>query len=156
MMRGETPAEVGAAIRWGHVPFWALMLSLVGFVRLHMRAGRPWLAWAVCVVRTLSLILDFLFTPNLNFREITAVGHVRFLGESVSIGEGVRNPWMLVGQASLLLLVVFVVDAVMKSGAPGRRTSVPVAGEHDGVLYRGEHRDISCWHFGELSPCRSR
>jgi PAS domain S-box-containing protein len=113
MMRGETPAEVGAAIRWGHVPFWAMMLSLVGFVRLHMRAGRPWLAWAVCVVRTLSLILNFLFIPNLNFREITAVGHVRFLGESVSIGEGVRNPWMLVGQASLLLLVIFVVDATV-------------------------------------------
>jgi two-component system, LuxR family, sensor kinase FixL len=111
MMRAETSAGVGAAIRWGHVPFWALMISLVGFVRLHMRAGRPWLAWAVCVVRTLSLILNFLFTPNLNFREITVLGHIRFLGESVSIGEGVRNPWMLVGQASLLLLVVFVVDA---------------------------------------------
>jgi two-component system sensor kinase FixL len=113
MMRAETPTAVGAAIRWGHVPFWALMISLVGFVRLHMRAGRPWLAWAVCVVRTLSLILNFLFTPNLNFREITAVRHIRFLGESVSIGEGVRNPWMLVGQASLLLLVVFVVDATL-------------------------------------------
>ena len=60
MMRAETGAEVGAAIRWGHVPFWALMISLVGFVRLHMRAGRLWLAWAVCVVRTLSLILNFL------------------------------------------------------------------------------------------------
>jgi PAS domain S-box-containing protein len=113
MMRAETPTAVGAAIRWGHVPFWALMISLVGFVRLHMRAGRPWLAWAVCAVRTLSLILNFLFTPNLNFREITAVRHIRFLGESVSIGEGVRNPWMLVGQASLLLLVVFVVDATL-------------------------------------------
>ena len=113
MMRAETPAEVGAAIRWGHVPFWALMISLVGFVRLHMRAGRPWLAWAVCVVRTLSLILNFLFTPNLNFREITALGHIRFLSESVSIGEGMRSPWMLVGQASLLLLVVFVVDATL-------------------------------------------
>jgi PAS domain S-box-containing protein len=113
MMRAESPTAVGAAIRWGHVPFWALMISLVGFVRLHMRAGRPWLAWAVCVVRTLSLILNFLFTPNLNFREITAVRHIPFLGESVSIGEGARNPWMLVGQASLLLLVVFVVDATL-------------------------------------------
>jgi uncharacterized membrane protein YhaH (DUF805 family) len=90
-----------------------VIVSLVGFVRLYLRAGRPWLAWAVCAVRTLSLILNFLFTPNLNFREITAVRHIRFLGESVSIGEGVRNPWMLVGQASLLLLVVFVVDATL-------------------------------------------
>ena len=123
MMRAETAAQVGLAIRWGHVPFWVLMISLVGFVRLHMRAGRPWLAWAVCVVRTLSLILNFLFTPNLNFREITARGHLHFLGESISIAEGVRNPWMLVGQASLLLLVAFVMDATLtiRRRGDGRR-----------------------------------
>jgi hypothetical protein len=35
------------------------------------------------------------------------------LGESVSVPEGVPNPWMLVAQFSLLLLVIFVVDATI-------------------------------------------
>jgi hypothetical protein len=33
---------------------------------LWLRAGRLWLAWTACGVRALSLILDFVCTPNLN------------------------------------------------------------------------------------------
>ncbi len=90
-----------------------LIVSLVGFVRLHLRAGRLWLAWTVCGLRTLSLILNFVCTPNLNYREITALRHVSFLGDTVVVAEGVPNPWMLIGQLSLLLLVIFVADAAI-------------------------------------------
>jgi len=113
MMRAGTTAEFGLALRWLHAPAWVLVLALVGFVRVHLRAGRPWLAWMVCGVRTLSLVLDFLFTPNLNYREITGLERVPFLGESVSVAVGPANPWMLVGQASLVLWVLFVVDATV-------------------------------------------
>jgi hypothetical protein len=87
---------IKTALRWLHVPAWVFLVTLVGFVRLHLRAGRLWLAWSVCSVRTLSLILNSIFTPNLNYREITALRHIRFLGESVSLGGGVSNPWMLI------------------------------------------------------------
>jgi two-component system sensor kinase FixL len=121
LMRAETVQEFGAVLRWGHVPYWVLILSLVGFVRLYLRAGRPWLAYAICGVRTLSLILNFVFTPNLNYREITALRHVRFLGESVSVVDGKSNPWMLVGQASFLLLAIFVVDVMLAVWRRGDR-----------------------------------
>jgi hypothetical protein len=98
MMRAETPAAFGTAVRWGHAPIWVVFVSLVGFVRLYLRAGRLWLA---CGLRTLSLILNFVFTPNLNYREITAFRHVSFLGETVVVAEGVPNPWMLIGQLTL-------------------------------------------------------
>ena len=121
LMRAATAREFGVALRWAHVPYWVLIVSLVGFVGFYLRAGRLWLAWAVCGARTLSLILDFVFTPNLNFREITALRHVRFLGESVSVAEGRANPWMLVGQASFLLFVVFVVDVMLTVWRRGDR-----------------------------------
>ena len=57
MMRADTPAAFGSALRWGHLAVWMIFLSLVAFVRLHLHAGRPWLAWSACGVRTLSLIL---------------------------------------------------------------------------------------------------
>jgi two-component system, LuxR family, sensor kinase FixL len=113
LMRTETPGAFGMVVRWAHVPVWVLIVSLVGFVRLYLRAGRLWLAWTVCAVRTLSLILNFVCTPNLNYREITALRHVRFLGETVVVAKGVPNPWMLIGQLSLLLLVIFVADAAI-------------------------------------------
>lgn len=128
MMHSATPAQFGAAGRWLHVPVWVLILALVGFVRLFLRTGRPWLAWSVCGVRTLSLVIDFLQTPNLNYREITRLREVTFLGETVAIAEGVPNPWMLVGQVSLLLLVVFAVEATIAAWRQGDRQRAVVVG----------------------------
>jgi two-component system, LuxR family, sensor kinase FixL len=128
MMRAGTPEQFGMAVRWTYVPAWALIVSLVGFVRLYLRAGRPWLGWAVCGLRTLSLILNFLTGANLNYREITAVRRIPFLGESVSVAEGVSNPWMLVGQLSLLLLVIFVADAALTVWRRGDRRQALVVG----------------------------
>src|SRR5882757_5410266 len=129
MMGAETPEAFGTAVRWGHVPIWVLFVSLVGFVRLYLRAGRLWLAWTACGMRTLSLILNFLYTPNLNYREITALRHISFLGERVVVAEGIPNPWMLVGQFSLLLLVIFVADAAITVWQRGdRRQALSVGG----------------------------
>jgi PAS domain S-box-containing protein len=129
MMGAETPEQFGIAVRWAHVPVWVIMASLVIFVRLYLRAGRQWLAWAVVGVRTLSLILDFVFSPNINYRQITALRHVSFLGESVSVATGVPNPWMLVAQLSLLLLVIFVADAAITVWQRGdRRQALMVGG----------------------------
>src|SRR5438093_4024682 len=121
LMRAETPEQFGSVARWIHVPGWVLIVSIVAFVRLYLNAGRRWLAWTVVAVRTLSLILNFVISPNLNYRKITGLRHVPFLGESVSVPKGVPNPWMLVGQFSLLLLVIFVVDATITVWRRGNR-----------------------------------
>src|SRR5215210_5438764 len=76
IMHAETPQQFATAVRWTHVPVFVLVISLVGFVRLYLRAGRPWLAWTVCGARMLALILNFLTGVNLNYREITAVQRI--------------------------------------------------------------------------------
>ncbi|HUO10586.1 MAG TPA: ATP-binding protein [Phycisphaerae bacterium] len=113
MMRAQTPAAFAVALRWLHVPTWAIVLSIVVFVRLHMGVGRLWLAWSIGVVRTLVLCLNFLVGDNLNYLKVTQVQQIRFLSETVSIGKGVANPWMLLGQLSLLLWFAFVTDATI-------------------------------------------
>jgi PAS domain S-box-containing protein len=129
MMQAETPGQFGTALRWLHVPAWALLVALVGFVRLYLRAGRSWLAWSFVGLRTLSLLLDFLVGQNLNYLEITRLRHIPFLGESVSVAKGVANPCMLVGQLSLLLLVLFVSDATVAVWRRGnRRQALAVGG----------------------------
>jgi two-component system sensor kinase FixL len=128
ILRAETPAEFATALRWIHVPTWVLTLSLVGFVRLQLRAGRLWLAWTFCALRTLALLLNFLIGQNLNYREVTGLRHIPFLSESASLAEGVPNPWMLVGQLSLLLLVIFTVDAGLAVWRRGDRRQALVTG----------------------------
>ena len=128
MMRAETPGQFGTALRWVHVPAFALIVGLVGFVQIYLRAGRRWLAWTTCAVRAFSLLLNFLMEPNVNYREITRLRHIPFLGDSVSVCEGVPSPWNLVGHLSLLLLVIFVADAGITVWRRGDRRQAVVVG----------------------------
>jgi PAS domain S-box-containing protein len=128
-MRAETTAQYGAVLRWAHLPVWVLIVSVVWFVRLYLRAGRPWLAWSICGLRTLALILNFLFTPNLNYREITGLRHLQWWGgETVSAPIGVPNPWTLIGQLSVLLLLIFFVDVTITVWRRGDRRRALVVG----------------------------
>jgi two-component system, LuxR family, sensor kinase FixL len=128
-MHADSPAQFALAIRWEHVSVWVTTLALAGFVRLYLRAGRTWLLWTVCGLRTVSLFLNFLTGQNLNYREVTRLGHLSFLGETVSIGQGMPNPWMLAGQLSSLWLLIFVVDAAIAVWQRGdRRRALMVGG----------------------------
>jgi PAS domain S-box-containing protein len=128
LMRAETPAQFGTVARWIHVPGWVLIVSIVAFVRLYLKAGRLWLAWTVVAMRTLALILNFVISPNINYRKLTALRHMPFLGEPVSVPVGVPNPWMLVAQFSLLLLVIFVMDASITVWRRGNHRRALVVG----------------------------
>jgi PAS domain S-box-containing protein len=106
-----------------------VFLALVGFVLTFLRAGRPWLAAAVCGLRTVSLLLNFAVGPNLNYQEVTNLRRIWFLGESVTVAEGVRNPLMLVGQVSVILFVIFIMDATITVWRRGdRRQALTLGG----------------------------
>jgi PAS domain S-box-containing protein len=128
MVLSATPAQFATALRWLHVPTWVIVVSLPGFVLSHLRAGRLWLAWAVFALRTLALLLNFVTGQNLNYREVTALRHIPFLSGTASLGVGVSNPWMLVGQLSLLFLVIFTVDAAITVWRRGDRRKALVTG----------------------------
>jgi two-component system, LuxR family, sensor kinase FixL len=128
-MRAETTAQYGALLRWAHLPVWMLIVSVVWFVHLYLRAGRRWLVWTVCGLRTLALVLNFLFTPNLNYREITSLRHLSWWGgETVSAPVGVPNPWTLIGQLSIVLLFIFLVDAAITVWRRGDRRPALIVG----------------------------
>ena len=128
MMLARTPAEFASTLKWAHIPVWLVLVSLVGFVRLFLKAGRPWLAWTVCGLRTSALVLNFLVGQNLNYREITRLRQIPFLGESVQIAEGVPNPWMLVGQLGLIALLIFAADASVTAWRRGDRHNALTVG----------------------------
>jgi len=110
LLRATTTESYGQILRWLLVPAFLVLACFVVFVRVYFRAGRWWLVWAICGVEALGVILNFIFTPNLIFREITALRHVPFLGASVAIPVGATNPWMLVNEVSKLLVQWFLID----------------------------------------------
>jgi len=140
MLHANTVGQYTALVRWIHVPVWVLTLSFVAFVRLYLRAGRRWLAWSIYGLRTLVLIVNFISTPNINFRVITGLRHFSWWGEIVSVPVGVPNPWGLLSNLSLLLLLIFSVDATITVWRRGDRQRALVVG---GSMILGT---ILAWH----------
>lgn len=121
MIQAQTPEEFGIALKWAHVPIWILVVSLVAFVRVYLQAGRLWLAWSAVGLRTIALLLNFTTGQSLNYNEITGLRRISFLGELVSVPVGVPNPWMLIGQLSSLLILIYLADASITAWRLGTR-----------------------------------
>ena len=128
LIRADTSEEYCAILRWRAVPVWVLVLSLVGFTRLYLRAGRSWLAWSACSLKTLTLIINFVFTPSLYYLEINALRQLSWGGEEASIVLGTPNPWSLLNQVTLLLLLVFFADATITVWRRGDRRRALIVG----------------------------
>src|SRR5436305_1637393 len=129
MMNAQTVEQYQTLVRWVHVPTWVLTVSFVAFVRLYLRAGRRWLAWSIYGLRTLVLALNFIFPVSINFRAITDIRHFSCAGEIVSVPVGIPNPWGLLSQVSLLLLLIFSVDVTFTVWRRGdRRRALLIGG----------------------------
>ena len=113
IMDSQTTEQIITAMRWMHVAVAVTVVALVGFVRVYLRAGRPWLAWTAIGTRVLVLAINFIATPNANYREIMPPQKFPFLGELVTIPHGVPGPWLWFVELSLVLLLIFVVDATI-------------------------------------------
>lgn len=111
MMKTADPAVFGVLFRWAHVPVWVFFCSTIGYIYLHLQSGRKWLAVMALGLRTVSLIINFLVTPNINYSVITAMKKVPFLGDVVYVPVGVTRPVVLVANLALLFLLLFIVDA---------------------------------------------
>ena len=140
MLNAQTVERYQALVRWIHVPTWVLMVSFVAFVRLYLDAGRAWLAWSIYGLRTLVLILNFIFPVSINFRAITDIRHFSWGGEIVSVPVGLPNPWGLISQVSLFLLLIFSVDATITVWRRGDRRRALLVG---GSMIFGA---ILAWH----------
>jgi two-component system sensor kinase FixL len=132
IMHARTIGAIGRAMQWAHVPIFFLVAGIAGFVHSYFGTGRLWLGLATCGVRFVCLVINFASPPNLNFRQITEVRRISFLGETVSMPGGVVSAWTRLGEVSSLLLLIFVIDASLKlwrrGTAEGRRRAAVVGG----------------------------
>jgi signal transduction histidine kinase len=128
MMRAATPDELMRALRWAHVPLFSWLVSTMWFVRVYLRAGRGWLAWTILIIRVVMLIFNFEPGKNLTFQAALPLQRIQFLGEPVTVPAGVVNPWQLVTQATVILILVFVADAGMTAWRRGDRRKALIVG----------------------------
>ena len=119
MMGIADVSQLGPTLQWYHFFRWLVTIALVGFIHFHLRAGRPWLELSVIGIRTAALLLNLFVSPNAFYSSIEGLNRVQFLGETVTMVEGVPNPLMLLSQVSLLLIAAYLVDTTWKSYTVG-------------------------------------
>lgn len=111
MFRATTVEEYGLALRWYQVPIFLAFCSVVGILHLGFRTDRFWLGLVACGLRFVSLVINFVQDPNLNYVALTGIETVTVLGESVASAEGVTSPWLLLAQITLIILLLYIIDA---------------------------------------------
>ncbi len=162
LMRAESPERYALVLRWALVPVTGVVLGLVGFVRVYLHAGRPWLAWTVAGLRLFgSLVVNFLSPVGAVYTAITDLRPVRLFGETVSTAVGIENPWNRINQLSTVFMLAFFVDAAVTTWRRGdRRRAVIVAGSisfygllgmiHPALIHAGKLRSPYFLTFGFL------
>jgi PAS domain S-box-containing protein len=127
-LRAQTPAEYGELWRWALLLGMLEGVSIAWFIRLYLRAGRLWLLWLICGLRALMLVLNFAPGPNFYFREITRLQQTPLLGELISRPHGVLHPWAILMEPSLLLIIIFAIDAAHTAAKRSGRSRAWVLG----------------------------
>lgn len=128
VMRAQTPAEFGVILRWMHLPAAIITVALVWFIRSYLGAGRLWLAWLITGLRGLVLVINFSLSPNATFQEVHALREVFFLGETLSAPVGDVNPWRFLIHLSMVLLLIYTLDAAIAARKLGKGRQALVLG----------------------------
>ena len=129
MMHSSTPEEYLYYAWWAQYPATFSMVSVAWFAYLKLY-GRRWLFWMICASRALVLILHNIFKNGVNFREVTGLGHVTILGETLTYAIAIPNQWQWLAQLSHILLIVLCFEASIR------------------VWKRGEHRQAKVFGTG--------
>lgn len=152
MMKAATAADFASALRWYHVPVWLNVIAVVGFVRCYLNAGRRWLGGLAIGLRSLALGINFLVWPAINYREIVGIRLISWFGDQVTMVLGRPNPWMLVAQAALVVLLIFVIDAAHSVWQRGeRRRSLLIGGSMVFFILMGTIQSVlSFWQWFDV------
>jgi two-component system sensor kinase FixL len=114
-MRTDSPAVYQQTVRWAHANYLLISLGLLGFVHCYFGTGTRWLMGLALGLRTLAVIANFTTGSSLHFISIQRLHSLEFLGQQVTLpAEWVPNPWVLLGQLSSLVLLVYVMDASLR------------------------------------------
>jgi PAS domain S-box-containing protein len=132
MMHAATAEAWGEWVRWSQIPIFLRVTATVAFIRLYFGTGRSWLMWTIIAARGGILVTGFVVDPNFNFERIDSIGHIDFLGDSVTVvGQATAASWQWVATVTSVLVPVFIIDASLtlwRQGTADARRKVLVIG----------------------------
>jgi PAS domain S-box-containing protein len=132
MAHSASGEQFGQILQWEQLPTFLSTVALIFFICRYFGTGRWWLGMTIITIRFVCLVLNFLFPPNLYFRQMTGLEHFTFLGDRVAVPIGTASPWIYLAELSSPLGLIFVLDASVKlwrkGGREAHRRAIVVGG----------------------------
>lgn len=127
LMHSQTGEEYLFYAWWSFIVGNTFTVSIAWFAYVKLNSRR-WLFFTYCALRAFGIFVHFILPNGINFREITSVGQINVLGETLSYPIGVRNSWMILPLLLHLLLTIFCLNASIRSWRRGKRRRALIFG----------------------------
>ena len=108
--------------RLTHVALFALLISMVTFVRRYLGTGPRWLIGVIAILWFAAVVQSFVLPYGVIHAEITELVQVPSIGgETFSAARGPLNPGKFVADAAVILILVFLVVAGWQAAQSGQK-----------------------------------
>ena len=107
-----------------------LLISLVWLVSIQLDSSQRWLAGVIIAIWSAALIVNFVSPGSLVYEQVEEINRSRsFWGEFYSVGSGPANPWNLLANIGVVLIIIYVIINSMKAWQRGeQRRAVRLGG----------------------------
>ncbi len=157
LMRAGSPGQYSDVLRLMMFVVPIGEISLAAFIRWHLKGGRAWLFWSICVLRAIGIPINFVSEGNLVFAEITALEQIAAFGDdriAMPVGVLVDFHWLLNNLPDLLLLI-FIVDTSISAWRhedPLVRRRALLAGGGSAFFFLVAAGHATLFHLGVVPP----
>ena len=130
LMNARDVARYGRLLQWENLSVYALIVSLVLFVRIRLGSQRTWLISLILLLWSVAVVVNFLFPHSVIFLEIDRLDvRQTFWGETFATASGQGNPWVILTYvASLLIFGYVIAEAARVWRAGDRHLALTVGG----------------------------
>ena len=107
-----------------------LLISLVWLVSIQLGSYQRWLAGVIIAIWSVALIVNFVSPGSLVYTKVEEINRsMAFWGEFYNVGFGPANPWNLLANIGVVLIIIYVIINSMKAWQRGeQRRAVRLGG----------------------------
>lgn len=110
-MRAASAAQYVELVRWSQIPVSVLIFAVMGFVRVRLGAGRPWLAYTVVGLTAVLVAAAFSLEFGIHYSALPDRELIEFIGGTVTVVRGPTSGWNVLAVVRNLVYLAFLVDA---------------------------------------------
>ena len=109
---------------------YVLLIPMVWLVSIQLGSYQRWLAYVITAIWSVALVFNFLSPGSLVYEQVSEINRsMTFWGEHYGVGSGPANPWNMLANLGVVLIIVYVILVARKAWQQGsQRRAITLGG----------------------------